>query len=242
VILVNHAFGDLGETWIGALAAQFTLFSLITIFISVAPTRSFLLSDGTQIRMLLRSDGKSRSLISILALAKLYQKGVRAKEWKHTWLRRAMLCNEPTFHSLLANWFAYMSASDREDEIEAAACLERSLAMASILPHSIRDIVAQEAAFFCAWFRSDSTLARQWLTQVKKRQKLPELVRARLDVAFYCSEHNYEAADSSWQRGIALVKATTGGAVRKSMEETWIEWRDLIKQHQIQFRNCHTTS
>jgi hypothetical protein len=114
--------------------------------------------------------------------------------------------------------------------------------MASILPHSIRDIVAQEAAFFCAWFRSDSTLARQWLTQVKKRQKLPELVRARLDVAFYCSEHNYEAADSSWQRGIALVKATTGGAVRKSMEETWIEWRDLIKQHQIQFRNCHTTS
>jgi len=152
-----------------------------------------------------------------------------------------MLCNEPMFHSLLENWLAYTSASDREDEIEAAACLERSLAMASILPSSIRDIVAQEAAFFGAWFRSDSTLARQWLTQVKKRQKLPKLGRARLHVAFYCSEHNYEAADSSWQRGIAVVKATTGGAVHISIEETWIEWRELIKPRQIEFRNHRIT-
>jgi hypothetical protein len=41
VILVNHAFGDLGKTWIGALAAQFTLFSSITISLALRlPERS----------------------------------------------------------------------------------------------------------------------------------------------------------------------------------------------------------
>ena len=40
VLLVNHVFPNLGETWVGTLAAQFTVFSLLAGMVNLMPIRS----------------------------------------------------------------------------------------------------------------------------------------------------------------------------------------------------------
>jgi hypothetical protein len=97
-----------------------------------------------------------------------------------------------------------------------------------MLPVSIRDLVAQEAAFFTAWFRDDAYLADQWVTQLTKPRLMQRSVQLRLDVALRCAHRDYDAADRSWQEGFALMESSTSGIAQQRLKEASLEWREEI--------------
>jgi hypothetical protein len=228
VLLVNYVFPNLAETWVGTLAAQFTIFSLLAGVVNLVPIRSVLLSDGARIEMLLRSCDRSRRWLSIAALGNLYDNGIRAKNWKRTWLRSASSVPDASLDAFTGNWLVYASANDRKDAAVAAVHLERCLELSQMLPVSTRDLVAQEAAFFAAWFRDDASLADRWVTQLMKPRQLQRSVQLRLDVALSCAHRDYDAADRSWQEGFALIDSSALGIAQQRLKEASLEWREEI--------------
>jgi hypothetical protein len=188
----------------------------------------FFQADGARIEMLLRSCDRSRRWVSIAALGDLYDDGVRPKDWKRTWLQSASSVPDASLDAFTGNWLACASANDRKDVLVAAGHLERCLELSHMLPLSIRDLVAQEAAFFTAWFRDDAGLADQWLTQLKKPKLMQRSVQVRLDIALHCAHRDYDAADRSWREGFALIESSTSGNARLRLKEASLEWREEI--------------
>jgi len=228
VLLVNRVFSSLGETRHGTLAAQFIVFSLLVAIVNLVPIRSVLLSDGARIEILLRSRDRSRRWMSVLALANLYNKGIRPRDWKRTWLQSATSVHDTSMDEFTGYWLAYASANDRRDEPVAARHLERCLELSYMLPPSIRDLIAQEAAFFAAWFRDKASLADQWLTQMQKPKLMQRSVQLRLDIALYCARRDYDAAERCWLEGFTLIESSTSGVSREWLKEASLEWREEI--------------
>jgi hypothetical protein len=228
ILLIDHVFPGLAQTRVGTLAAQFTVFSLLAGLVNLTPIRSVLLSDGARIEMLLRSCDRSRRLLSIAALANLYDRGIRAKDWKRTWLKSAAAVQDSSLDAFIGNWLSYASANDRKDATAAASHLEKCLELSHMLPLSIRDLVAQECAFFIAWFRDDAELADQWITQLKRPRQMERSVQLRLDVALRCAHRDYDAADRSWREGYTLIESSASGNARQRLKETSLEWRQEI--------------
>ncbi|HLM81596.1 MAG TPA: hypothetical protein VK302_13330 [Terriglobales bacterium] len=233
-LLVGNVLSDLGETRQGTLAAQFVVFSVLSIIVNLWPTRAVMLSDGARIEMLLCSRDRSRRWMSVLALVNLYNNGIRGKDWKPTWLRSATCVNDNSLDAFFGYWLAYASANDRRDVVVAGQYLEKCLELSYMLPLSMRDMVAQEAAFFAAWFRDDASLAYRWLTQLHKPRVMPRSAQLRLDVALACARRDYDAAERSWQEGFRLIESSTSGRSREWMKEASLEWRQQILERRVQ--------
>jgi hypothetical protein len=234
ILLVNHAFPRLGGSWVAAPAAEFAVFSLIAAMLSLVPMQSVLSSDGARIAMLLRSRDRSRRWLTIAAIGSVYGKGIRAKQWRRTWLQAATSMRDTSIDAFSGNWLAYISANDRKDASLAAGHLERCLEFAYRLPLSSRDLVAQEAAVFTAWFRDDASLADKWFAQVKKPGRMQRLVRLRLDLALRCARRDYDAADLAWREGLTFIESATAGRAQERLKESWLEWQAEIHERQAQ--------
>jgi hypothetical protein len=228
--LFDRSFSDLGRSTIGSLAAQFAVFSLLAVLVNLTPfrLRSGLLSDGARIKMLLCSRNLSRRWISIEALAKTHHSGVRPRDWKRTWIKSASSLRDTSLESFLGNWLAYASANDRNEVTVAASHLETCLELAPLLSNSIRDLVAQEATYFAAWFQDDADLAARWRSQLKieKRTRCPD--QLRLNVAIACAQRDYDAAERYWFEGFNVVEHSSSGAAQERLTEGWNEWREEI--------------
>jgi len=233
-ILLSRLLPVAEGTWLGALLDQIAVFSLLSAVVNLVPIRSPFLSDGARIEMLLRSRDRGRRWLSIAALTNLHDRGIRARDWKRTWVRSASGFGDGSLDAFIGYWLAYMSASDRKDGHTSTVHLERCLELAGTLPPSTRDILAQEAVVFAAWFRDDASLADQWLTQVKRRRRLQPLVRLRLDVALRCAHRDYTAADSSWQEGRTFIEKATTGPAQEQLRLSWLEWQEEIEDRKAQ--------
>jgi hypothetical protein len=234
VLLVNQAFPQLGNSWVATPAAQFAFISLLFGVVSLMPLRSIAFSDGARIAMLLRSRARTKRWLSIAAIGNVYNDGIRAKNWKRTWLRSAASVQDASLDAFTGDWLAYISANDRKDVPIAATHLESCLELVHKLPLSTRDLVAQEAAVFTAWFRDDASLGDQWLTQVKKPRLMQRLVQIRLDVALRCAHRDYDAADLAWRDGITFIERSSSGTARERLKESWLEWQAEIQDRKAQ--------
>jgi hypothetical protein len=232
VLIVNYAFPRLGKSWAAVPAAEFAVISLMFVMMSLVPIQSGLLSDGARIAMLLRSRDRSRRWLSIAAIGMASNSGTRAKDWRRTSLQRATSVHDNSTDTFTGNWLAYLSANDRKDAATAADYLEKCLDFSPRLPVSLRDLVAQEAAVYSAWFRNDGSLADKWLTQVRKPLQMQRLVRLRLDVALRCGHQDYAAAALSWQEGMTFIERATSGDSQRRLKESWLEWQEEILERQ----------
>ena len=230
VILVNYVFPSLGESWFATPAAEFAFISLLFAMISLVPFSPNLSSDGARIRMLLTSKAQAWRWISIASVGRMASDGVRARQWKQTWLASAIGLRDMTLDEFHGNWLAYSSASDRKDAVVAASRLERCLELANKLLPSLRDSLAQEAGVFCSWFRGDLSLSKKWLAQVKRPKSLPPLLRFRITTALSCAKHDFGGALASWQQGIAFIEGLPPGPRQKALWESWQEWRNEIEK------------
>ncbi len=230
MLLVNTAFPGLGETWPGSLAGQFGVLSLLLGVINLIPFGSRPISDGARIAMLLSSRERARRWISSMAIGTQGRNGVRPRYWRKTWLKAASSLRDTSVDEFSGNWSAYVAANDRKDELAASAHLERCLELSSLLRPSVRDIVAQEAAVFSAWFRGNAPLAEKWVSQVKKPKLMQRLLRIRLAVALPCGRHDFDAAIARWQEGAAFIDKLPATVQSERLKESWLEWRSEIEE------------
>jgi hypothetical protein len=235
VVLINYVFPRFVDTPMGALAAQFTVFSLLGAMINLSPINSgVLISDGARIEILLRSRDRARRWLSIAAIGKLYNEGIRPKDWRRTWVKSAASIFDGSMDELAGHWLAYMSGSDQRDARDAGIHMERCLALMGRMPVSVRDQIAHEAAIYVAWFRKDTSLANHWLAQVKKLSTIQRLMQLRLDIAMCCANGDLDNADCAWQAGLTFIETATSGSVQLRLRESWLEWQTEIRELQAQ--------
>jgi len=236
IVFLMHTFPLLVNTWVSIPAVQFAFASFVLGALSLVPFAITVTSssDGSRIAMLLGSRERTRRWLSILALQHVHDQGIRAKLWKKSWLRAATSLKDPSRDTFRANLLAYMSANGREDAPVAAHHLEKCLELAAMLPISMRDGLAQEAAVFAAWFRNDASLADKWFRQLTKPKSLPRLAEIRVRTAMYCARRDFDLALGGWHEGLALIERTTAGTPQKLLRESWFDWQAKIMARQAQ--------
>lgn len=230
VVVVSHLVPSNPNSGFETALRQLAAISLVLAMISLVPITS---TDGALIEMLLSSPFESRRFLSTMALGSQFNQGRRPRDWKQTWVRAATSIPDKSTGEFYANWMAYLVANDRKQSDFAAQHLERCLELAPLLTSSLRDLVAQEAAVFTAWFRTDSNLAERWLRQVKILRSLGPVLKARTEVALHCARHEFDKAIRTWDRGFDLVQKLPTTPANRALLESLIEWRTEIKERQL---------
>jgi Zn-dependent protease len=232
VLLVDYIFPELGKTWVASAGAQFVILSFLFGIVSLVPFGLRSRNDGARIAMLLGSRERARRWISLVAIDLQQSKGVRPKLWPRTWLKAASSVRDTSADEFYGNWVAYAAADDRKEESAAEAHLERCLELSSSLNPSIRDMAAQEAAVFSAWFRGDVPLADRWVSQLKKPRLMHPLQQIRLAVALHCGQNDFDTAIECWQEGAILIGKMPQTAAQAQLKKSWLEWQSEIQERQ----------
>ena len=231
LFLANRASPTLHSRGL-AFAAEFVVISMILFAVNALPLGSRSSTDGSRIAMLLRSRERTRRWISIIAVGGQKRNGTRAKDWRQTWLRAATSLHDNSTDEFSGNWLAYISASAKEEATLAAAHLERCLQLVHLRRPSIRDLVAQEAAVFTAWFRKDAPLAEKWVSQIKKPKLTQHMLQIRVRLALCCARRDFAGADDIWQQGFAFIEKLPATLSRDRLRESWLEWQAEIQERQ----------
>lgn len=229
-ILLNDVFPSVGQTWVAVPAAELAVLSLLLAMGTLLPVSSGLLSDGSRIEMLLRSRSRARRWLSIAAIGGQMQRGINARDWKQTWLGAATSLRDMSLDEFAGNWLAYVSANELKCAPRAARHLERCLELAPTLSTSVRELLAQEAAVFCAWFREDEGLSDKWLRQVQKPQRIPPLLKVRIETALCCARRDFDGALSLWGKGASFIEELPPGPTQERSKNSWAEWGSEIQE------------
>lgn len=236
VLFANHTFFAATHPSFLSFAAQLAMISILLSVLSLLPIplspTSF--TDGFRIATLLKDRARARRLLSIGAVGAQQQNGKRAKHWKQTWLKAASSVCDDSIDDFWGNLLAYISCSARKDDLSGAVHLERCLCVSRSLTHTVRDLVAQEAAIFSAWFRRDALLAEKWLKQLARPQLMQPLNKLRVDIAIRCACADFEAALRTWAEGLAYIQALPETATKGTLIDGWQEWRKQIQERQAQ--------
>jgi hypothetical protein len=100
------------------------------------------------------------------------------------------------------------------------------------LTQRVRDVAAQEAAIFSAWFRRDALLADKWLAQVAKPSHVQYLTRLRVDIATNCAHGDLKEALQAWDEGLEYIEMLPHTRVQATLREGWVEWQAQIQERQ----------
>ena len=226
VIVVAHLMPP-SDSALATAAGQFGAISLVLAMISLVPVAT---NDGGSIEMLLCSPLSARRLISAVAIGAQFNQGIRARNWKQTWLKAATYIPDKSPSDFYANWMAYMSADDKNDAALSTQYLERCLSATPLLTNRLRNIVAQEAFVHCAWSKKDLRLAEKWLAQVRKRRSQHPIVQARIEVASHCARGDFDNAVSAYEKGLRLLQHMPAKPYIRALQESWLEWRAEIEE------------
>lgn len=227
VVVLSHLVPSNPNSSFETVVGQLGGISLMLAMVSLVPITS---TDGALIEMLLSSPFTARRFLATMALGSQFKRGLRARDWKQSWVRAAINIPDKSRNDFYANWMAYLVANDRKESELAAQRLERCLELSPLLPSLLRDLVAQEAAVFSAWFRMDSNLAEKWLLQVKRFHSLGPVVQARTEVALYCARCDFQSAIAAWERAFDLVQKLPEKSENSALKESWLEWRTEFEE------------
>ncbi|MFI5069606.1 MAG: M50 family metallopeptidase [Terriglobales bacterium] len=236
VMFANHTSFAPAHPWSISFAAQLAMISILLSLVNLIPrplgSGSF--TDGSRIAMLLRDLQPTRRLLSLCAVGAQYQNGIRPQNWKQTWLKAGSSVADESADDFCGNWLGYVSANARKDDRLAGSHLERCLKLSRLHTQTVRDIAAQEAAIFAAWFRRDPLLADKWLAQVKRPKPIQRLARIRIDIAIFCARADFNEALQAWDEGLTRIKMLPQTPVQQTLREGWLEWRAQILERQKQ--------
>lgn len=211
-------------------AGQFGAISLLLTMLSLVPTAS---TDGGMIEILLCSPTAARRFISTVALGAQFNRGIRARNWKQTWLTAATYMPDKSSGDFYASWMGYLSASDRKDAAQAAGFLERCLSLTPILTKRFRSTVAQEAFVYSAWFKQDLHLAEKWLAQVEKQHSRAPIAQARIEIALKSARGDFHGAAMACDEAFHLLQQMPAKPYIRALQESWLEWRAEIEERKV---------
>jgi predicted enzyme related to lactoylglutathione lyase len=89
-------------------------------------------------------------------------------------------------------------------------------------------MLAQEAAFFSAWFLQDPHLADRWVAKAEARQPVLPLTRLRLAIASRCSRSEFCQAWRLWEEAIIGFQALPEVEVKRTLLGDWLDFGDQI--------------
>lgn len=217
-------------TWLGTCGELFWMVSAFLGLSSLIPVRiGMLFPDGARIWMLLFSAAKARRWLCVVAIGSQSHAGIRSRDFRRTWLTGAGAVHDRSVDEFAANWVAYGAANDRKHAPVAAQHLEICLELVGLLGPTLQDTIALEAAVFTAWFRKDAATAQKWLSQVKRFNALPQLMRMRAEIALLCARNDFASATARWQNLIALAEKLPPTPVRNKLIAGLSEWRAEIE-------------
>lgn len=231
VVLASYLVPLPSTSGFATAAGQLGAICLLLGMVSLVPFAS---NDGALVEMLLWSPLAARRWISTLALGSQYGRGIRARDWKQTWVKAAIYLPDKSQSEFNASWMAYLVANDRKEASLAAKCLERCLELTPALTTRYRDLVAQEAAVFSGWFRMDSDLANKWLLQVKRRHSLSPIRETRIKVILHCARHDFDTAIAMCELGLALIHRLPMVPSTEALKDSWLDWRSEIRERRIE--------
>jgi hypothetical protein len=214
--------------------AQFVAVSILLALVSLVPFGRGSTNDGSRIARLLTNKEYARRRVSLLSLGLQQRNGIRSKDWKQTWLRAALLPRDDSREEFGGNWLAYIGANARKDKALAGAYLERCLELSAFMGVETRNLLAQEAAVHCAWFRQEAALAEKWLGQAKKTRSGELLRGIRIRIAMRCVHHDFNSALEAWNDGMKVIEKLPENTNRKKLREGWIEWCEEIRERQLE--------
>jgi hypothetical protein len=231
VFFANHTNFARVHAWSLSFAAELAMISIALSIISLIPIPmgGVSVNDGSRIAMLLGDYKRTRRLFCVFAIAWQQEGGVQPRNWKRTWLKAATSIADESVDDFGANWIAYICYAGRKDGSAAGLYLERCLELSPFLTENIRDLSAQEAAVFTAWFRNDAVIAEKWLAQMKRPGLINPLQRIRIEIALNSSRRDFQAALRAWEEGLAYIEKFPPRPFRTSLRQSWLEWRQEIE-------------
>jgi hypothetical protein len=186
-------------------------------------------SDGRRVLALWRDGDAGRSFLSLLALQRAVEKGVRPRDLPAGWLESARRAPPRTRDSVHAELLSFAAACDREDAAAAAGHLEACLERIAIAPPEIAAQLPAEAAIFHAWYRGDGVRAAEWRQRARKSLAHSALTRARVEAAFACAESRFDDALVEWEAGLRAIENMPSSVQRQALQDGWLEWRQQIE-------------
>jgi hypothetical protein len=207
--------------------ALLCVISFFLAVISLIPfhTKGFA-SDGMLIWRALSSPRHRIRDVAVAYLAREIEKK-RAREFRATWVNRALQSSGPTPNTFLAHWIAYWYFNDRKEWDRAAASLETCLALTPFVNEAMRDLCILEAAVFHAWAWDDLAGAHNWKTLVPDSAIEPvRLVRWQIVEATARRDH---AVLQFWQDATKFIAENPDENLRAILSESWAEFREDIE-------------
>src|SRR6185312_7369068 len=125
-------------------------------------------SDGARLVMLFKNDANASRLFSILQMQRALKHGIHPRDWGDDVIASATYTNDESHDAVMADWLAYLWASERQDITSATRYLEDALAAPAACSPWLRDRLYLEAAAFQAWFRDNPAKARSWAVLIRE--------------------------------------------------------------------------
>ena len=218
------------QVFVHLIAAVSVLFSMASLLPDTGRDGNF--SDGARLLMLLRNDAKAVRLCAVLEMQRLMQAGLHPRDWPAKLAEDAAELNDGSRDAVIALWFAYFWASERQDITAATRFLEEALAARSACPTWLRDRLHLEAAVFQAWFRDNAAKARFWAGRIHDG-KLSRFERTRLKIALLWAEGSLFDAFENLPDYFAALRELPESPARELREKSALEWKHQMESRML---------
>jgi hypothetical protein len=209
-------------------------FSVIVSLASLLPdtNRRGRFSDGARLVMLLKNDERTRRWFAIIELQLALNNGRHPRDWDPSLVFRATAINDESRDGVMANWLAYLWASERQDITSATKYLEDALAAPAACSAWLRERLFLEAAVFQAWFRDNPANARSWAALIHEN-KLAIWERRRLQIALLWADGRLFDAFETMPAYFQSLHEMPATPARDLAQQSATEWKRQMESRML---------
>jgi hypothetical protein len=234
-LLLAYLFRQALADWLrGMPFIWFVIIAPLSAMASIWPFRiQGSMTDGALLLALRKGGPQAERLAMLWALGGASAAGVRPRDCNPAWLRRALALSDGAAEEASANYYAYFRALDEGQPGQAAACLDRTLALWPQLSPLWYNHYTLEAAYFEARYGRDAAVARAWLDQPRMGLAVPSHTRLRAKAAVLLAEGRYAEACAAAERGLALAARSFNLGLARAEAEWLNELIDQAEAEQV---------
>jgi hypothetical protein len=217
---------------LAALAGSSILMNVGSLF----PVRNrYYASDGTRLKVLLRSKEGTRRVLASYALEMQKRKGIDSLRLNSRWVGLASspanATASPAFFAYRDDWNAYQKAGTTE---LAGQFLEGCLAKSAFLNEENRNVLILEAAVFTARRRNDTAKADIWFKRVVNLERIHPLIRLRAEATLSCASGRFDHSLRQLEEGLEVIRQAPATGTLVGQEAAWLKWRGEIETQRDQ--------
>lgn len=141
-------------------------------------------SDGMRVVRFLKGGPLAERDAALVNLMALGVANIPPRDWDKAVVESSLVPADGSSSECQARWFAYLSAIDLGDEVQAGEHLDRMMTLMTTLPRSVAPLMFAEAAYYEGWWRGRADESRRWLERLPVSSSLlPDYERLRAEAA-----------------------------------------------------------